>query len=696
MYMHRAFIRGLAIAIPALAFTTIYAQDRLPKVAGFAKYQQAASGQRERLLGDGVVYAKWKPDGSGFTFMRVTRKSWTYDLATKTRKPTTDKDVEPFDDLTPRGGTGPHGQFESVTSSDGKLIAKGQNRNVSLTADGQTEQITKDGSKESRIRYGSIPWVYAEELAQMDSTWFSPDSRKLAYYGFDESKVNDYYVTIDNLNLQNSLKTEAFPLAGKPNPVADLYVYDIKEKRTVKIDAHSDTQAGEYLYDVSWAPNGELLFFRMNRVQNQQELVAADPSTGKCRVIFHRSHPNGWIEPLTTGDGPVVSRQIVWVPKSTKFLFVNDDSGFRNLDLYDLKSGLIRHVTQHKFDVRYVKAIDLKHQMVWYTSEGRQNPYLTQLHKIHLDGNGDECLTDERTAHQVKISPAGNGFLDMATSYDMPPRTTVCDANGKVLDVLAECDLEKIKKTGAKLVERFTFKAADGKTDVYGYLMKPSNFDPKKKYPLLISTYAGPNDGTDMEKFLFPDPITELGYVTAWIDSRGSGWRGRAFKEVVLHHLGGPEVDDQAAGARSLAQRAYIDPKRIGIYGTSYGGYTSLMAILRYPDVFHAASASSPAVDWHDYDTIYTERYMGLPSEQVEAYKTTSLLPYAKNLKGHVLLYFGTSDDNVHPAQMFKFVHALDEAGKSYEMAIGPDEGHSAVNALRMMEFFIDHLGQAR
>jgi len=663
---------------------------------GYAAYVKASKAG-QRVLSDGVVWAKWKSDGSGFTFMKESREAWTYDLKTKRRQPTKDNNVTSFEDLTFRFGSGADGQFDSATSPDGKLTATSRSGNIKITEGKTEEKVTDDGSPKSRIRYGSIPWVYCEELAQVDSMWFSPDRRKLAYYRFDESKVKDYYLATDQLGLQDSLKTEAYPLAGTPNPLADLYVYDRNTRKSEKIEAHQNTSSDEYIYDASWAPTGrELLFFRMNRQQNQQELVAADPQTGKCRVIFHRERRNGWFEPLTTGDAPVTTRQITWIPKSTQFLFVNDDSGFRNLDLYDLNTGFIRHVTTHKFDVRYVKAIDLAHGTVWYTSQGEQNPYLVQLRRIRLDGTQDLRLTDEKLSHQVKISPTGNAFLDLSTSYEALPVTRLCDADGKVLDTIAKGDDQKFAKLGVRPAERFTFKAADGVTDVYGYLMKPSNFNPNKKYPLLISTYAGPNDGTQEELFKLPDPITELGFLVAWIDSRGSGWRGRAFKEVLFHRLGGPEVDDQAAGAKALAKRAYIDPNRIGIFGTSYGGYVSLMAMMRYPSVFKAASASSPAVDWHDYDTIYTERYMGLPAEQKEAYDRSSLLPLAAKLKGRVLLYFGTSDDNVHPAQMFKLVHALDKIGKGYEMAIGPDEGHSEVNRARMMEFFIDHLGHVK
>ena len=683
------------LAIPALGI----AQDTLPQAPGYELYQKM-SQEGPRSVVEGSVFMKWDAGGNSFTY-QTRGKFFKFDLSTRQTSPTNSSSVQPIVESSFRFGPERGRQFETVASPSGQYTARSQNRNVTVTTPSGKEPVTTDGSVASRIKYGTASWVYGEELSQIDSMWWSPDSKKLAYYRFDESGVKDYYLSVNQLRFQDSLNVEAFPKPGQPNPVADIYVYDVESKKSVHIDSRFDSghdkDLGQYIYNVSWSPNGQsLLFFRMNRLQNQQEMVAADPTTGQCRVIFHREMANGWLEPRTTGEFPSTNPDLWWTkegPTATQFFYINDESGYRNLDLYDVNTGLVRHVTHHNFDVRTIRRIDAETSTVWYTTQGENNPYLVQLHRCRFSGTDQTLLTDPAFSHRVSVSPSGAGFVDIEQTLDTPATTRVCDADGSVLATLATSDLSKFNALGLKKVERFTFKADDGKTDIYGFLMKPSTFDPSKRYPLLVSVYGGPDFGSDQEAFGLPDPITELGFIVAWIDGRGSGFRGNAFKFAMYHNMGISEIDDQAAGARYLTQRPYIDGNRVGIYGTSYGGYASIMALLRYPDLFKAASASSPVSDWRNYDTIYTERYMGLPDAQKDAYDRGSALPLVKNMKGHLMLYFGTSDNNTHPSHTYMLINALDLVGKSYELALGPDEEHSGLNEARMMEFFIRWLG---
>jgi dipeptidyl-peptidase-4 len=243
-----------------------------------------------------------------------------------------------------------------------------------------------------------------------------------------------------------------------------------------------------------------------------------------------------------------------------------------------------------------------------------------------------------------------------------------------------------------KRAEVFTFKAADGQTDLYGILQKPSNFDPAKKYPLLISVYAGPDTNGARETFAMPNPLTEYGFLVAALDSRSAGGRGKRFLDSIYLKLGTVEMDDQAAGVKALAERPYVDRTRVGIQGTSYGGYASVMCLLRHPDVFQAACASSPVTDFRNYDSIYTERYMWLADENKEGYDAGSAMNYADKLKGRLMLFFGTADNNVHPSNSLQLIQALQRAGKSFEVQVGPDQGHSGLRTERMMEFFIENL----
>ena len=241
-------------------------------------------------------------------------------------------------------------------------------------------------------------------------------------------------------------------------------------------------------------------------------------------------------------------------------------------------------------------------------------------------------------------------------------------------------------------MELFTYTAADGITQLHGMLHKPSNFDPSRRYPVLFSVYGGPATNGASESFTTPNAATEYGFLYVTLDTRSASGRGKRFLDAIYQKLGVTEIDDMAEASRELAKRPYVDGDRVGIYGTSYGGYASALALLRHPDAFAAASASSPVTSWYHYDTIYTERYMWTPQGNPEGYEAGNAMRYAKDLDGRLMLYYGTADDNVHPSNMMQLIQALQQAGKSFEVQVGPDRGHSGINGDRMMEFFIENL----
>jgi dipeptidyl-peptidase-4 len=274
----------------------------------------------------------------------------------------------------------------------------------------------------------------------------------------------------------------------------------------------------------------------------------------------------------------------------------------------------------------------------------------------------------------------------------VPPVTRLLNRDGEIVDVIAKSDLKKFNALKLRPVALLKFKAADGETDLFGLLHFPSDFNPHLKYPLLVSVYAGPSTTGARETFVTPNALTELGFLVASFDSRSASGRGKRFLDAIYQKLGTVEIDDQAAGVRALAKRIYVDAKHVGIFGTSYGGTASLLCLLRYPEVFQAASASSAVVDFRNYDSIYTERYMWLPQENKSGYDAASPITYAKNLRGALLLYYGTADNNVHPSNTLQLIKELQRLGKSFEVQVGPDLGHTSVNRDRMMEFFIQNL----
>jgi len=271
--------------------------------------------------------------------------------------------------------------------------------------------------------------------------------------------------------------------------------------------------------------------------------------------------------------------------------------------------------------------------------------------------------------------------------------TRLIDANGSPVAELAKTDLSRFNELGIKKVELYAYKTSDGKATLHGIIHFPSNFDSAKKYPVLVSVYGGPAvQNSTSERFQVPSAMAEYGFIVLNVEARTNPGMGRRYLDDVYLKLGQVEQDDMADGVKALWSRPYIDKDRVGVFGTSYGGYTSVMEILRHPEAFAAASSSSPPTDWRNYDTIYTERYMWIPQENKEGYDKGSAMTYAKNLTGRLMLYYGTLDNNVHPSNMMQLITALQRAGKSFDAQVGPDQGHSGLNQQRMMEFFIENL----
>jgi len=301
-------------------------------------------------------------------------------------------------------------------------------------------------------------------------------------------------------------------------------------------------------------------------------------------------------------------------------------------------------------------------------------------------------ITDPAFNHSVNIAPGGKHFIDISQTHNTPPFTNLIDAKGKVIAELAKSDISKWEELGLKTVEAFTFTSADGVTELHGLMHFPSNFDPKKKYPLILANYGGPATNEFSENFIYPNALTEYGFLVVDIDGRNVRGRGKRLLDQLYGNLGIVEQDDFAEGIKSLYGRPYFDKDRVGVYGTSYGGTTAAMSLLRFPDVYHAAVSNSSVTDWINYDNIYTERFMNTLENNKAGYDAFNLMNYAKNLEGELMIYYGTSDNNVHPSNSLQLIKALQDAGKSFEVQVGPDRGHTAVSTDRMMEFFIRHL----
>ncbi len=708
--------------------------DRLASMPGYAQFAKMQESLRSGgpAFVSGALTVTWVDNGKAFTY-NFAGKAYRFDFAT--RQATVTGDAPAAAPGGGRGGPGRAGggggegrggrggetsgapnpcppasvergrQSECVGSPDGKLRAIDKDRKLWIeNADGSNpRQVTTDGDEKKRIKYGTGSWVYGEELGQTTAIWWAPDSSKVAFYRFDESPVKDFYLQMSQTKVQSSLDVEAYPKAGAPNPIADILVYDVAAGQKKTLDVRdgkpftdvppngakfTNDNVGHYVYRVSWARDGsgELYLNRTNRRQNVMEFVACSPATTKCRVIVREEWPTGWVQnsPATT-----------WLAGNKRFIWSSERNGFRNLYLYDVSGKLLNAITSHStFEVVGITRVDEAAGVVFYTSRDGDNFMKTQLRRVGLDGKGDVRLTDPAFNHTVTLSPDGQYFVDVYQTHDTPPATRVIDGNGKVVAELAKSDMTRYKSLGFRPMEFFTYKAADGKTDLYGSITFPSNFDPSKKYPALASVYGGPGSAVTNENFATPNTTAEYGFLMIQVSSRSAPGRGKRMLDEAYMKLGQVEMDDMAAGIRALWNRPYFDKARVGIYGTSYGGYSAALSILKHPDVWAAASASSSVTSWYHYDSIYTERYMWIPQENEPGYEAGNAMNYAGNLKGRLLIYYGTADNNVHPNNSMQLIKALQQARKSFEVQVGPDLGHTGVDNQRMMEFFIENLVQ--
>lgn len=677
--------RTTLLATGALAAIAC-AQDRLPHLPGYDFYT-ANRGKARQLVN--LVNAGTWVDADTYRF-RVDGKSATYKLSTGEVKESAS--VEPDPGPVPQGRGR---QLDTVTSSDGKKAVYKDGNITLVFPDKREVKVTTDGDLQKRVKYGTGSWVYGEELEQRDAMGFSPDGSKLWYFRFDESKVLDSYFLLRQKTPQPTLGVEAYPKPGHPNPQVDIYIYDVAKNQSVKVNVRSgpfDDGLGHYAYAAAWRPDSKaLLFHRMDRRQQEFELCSADPASGAVRVLDRQVNKNGWVEfvPLWSYTN------VAWSLGQDKLLSLFEDSGYFNIGVVDVHKGSRKMLTDHAFDVIKVLRVDPATKTVYCITDNPDRPYHQQLWRVGFDGSGARRLTDPTKHHSVALSPDGKAFADRAESPSEAPVLQIVDNNGKVLKVLATSDTKALTDAGYQPEEWIKFKAGDGVTDLYARLGKPKNFDPNKKYPVIFSVYGGPlppNWGSPTANYQIPDDRTNLGFLWIEIMQRDGMGRGRAFRQAIYRKMGGPEIDDMAALARELAKRPYVDATKIGIEGTSYGGYASATALLRYPDLFAAACSCSPVTDYRYYDTTYTERYMGLAEDNVEGYDAGSCIKLAPNLKGRLLLYFGTADDNVHQNNALALIEALRRAGKNIEVQVGTDFGHSGINSDRMMEFFIERM----
>lgn len=588
----------------------------------------------------------------------------------------------------PRGARGE--QAASVPSPDGRWVAKCVNSNVVLEPMGKDDpprtKVTVTTEGVGKLKYGAADWVYAEELDQNTAMWWSPDSSRLAYYHFDERPVKDFTLLGGLTTNRTKPMVSGYPKPGDPNGIARLEMYDVASGRRIPVDVGPESE--QYIYGARWTPRGDgLLFFRTNRRQDTLDLVLANPASGETRVVLTER------QPTFQKNSPLLR----FLKDGRTFIWESEASGFSNLQLWNLDKGKVADLTKHPFVVQDVVSVDEDAGWVYYTARSSETPINSQLHRVRMDGTDAARLTrGDLHFSGFHIAPDHGSFVATSEFIDTPPRTAMYGMDGVERAVLAKPAPDFFAKRGLTPPEVLRFKAADGVTDLVGVVYKPSNYDSKRQYPLVVDTYGGPGVPAMSGRFRPNEAETEFGLLVAKVDNRGTPGRGKAFETTTYLDLGGKDVDDQAQLVRELIARGLVAPGRVAVTGHSYGGYMTLMCLLRYPDLFQVGVAGAPPTDWRQYDTIYTERYMRTPEENPEGYARSSAVERARDLRGQVLLVHGMVDDNVHPNNTFALADRWQRQDMPFEMMLFPTSAHgigSPAYRSSQWSFILRHLG---
>jgi dipeptidyl-peptidase-4 len=615
---------------------------------------------------------QWAPDGSALLFVSDTQLVWL-DLKSMSAS---------------RLVNGDAGIEDAKISPDSKWVSYVQDFNlwVVSVATMQKTALTSGGSEE--ILKGKLDWLYPEELSNRTAYWWSPDSSHVAYFEMDERPVTKYPI-YDMSTDTGAVEITRFPQAGEANPIVRVGVVSVTGGETRWLDTGAETNV--YIARVNWAPDSaHIAVQRLNRDQTKLDLLLCDAASGAARTILTETDKY-WIN---------LSDDFHFLNDDVQFLWTSERTGFRHIYLYSIAGKLLKQVTSGEWAVTGVEGfgpqsangliVDERHGFVYFLSN-KGSAIEAQLFRASLDDGSIMQVTHSRGVHLPEISPDESAFVDTYSNAITPPKQDLDRIDGSRIAILAENDVPDLKALHLPAVE-FTTVTADDGTILHASILKPADFDPARKYPVLIEVYGGPDAQIVRDEWepgnLWSQIMAEKGYIIWSLDNRGSTARGHAFETPLYHQFGKVELADQLSGVKYLKSQAYVDPSRIGIWGWSYGAYMTLTALFHAPEIFKVGVAVAPVTDWRLYDTAYTERYMGLPQANVSGYHDSSPANFAQNLKGKLMVAHGTGDDNVHFANTALLLNHFIEAGKYPELMIFPGRGHPISDRPAQIELF--------
>ncbi|HEX6047285.1 MAG TPA: S9 family peptidase [Pyrinomonadaceae bacterium] len=562
-------------------------------------------------------------------------------------------------------------------SPDGRMVSFVRENNLyveDLSMQRRERALTRDGS--AKILNGRLDWVYQEELygrGNFGAYWWSPDSTTIAFLRFDEAPVPEFTV-VDHIPLQQNVEVTPYPKAGDPNPIVKLGVVNAAGGEVRFVDTFKYQPADLLIVRVAWTPDSQKIVYQaQNREQTFLDVNYADPRDGKSTNVM-RETSKAWV---------AINENPIWLKDGT-FIWASERSGWEHLYHYSADGKLLKQITDGKWEVRSIEGVDEENGFIYFTST-QDSHIAPNGYRIKLDGSGLTRLTMGQGSHRMDVSPVYNYFINTWSDVNTPSQMRLYDASGKLVRVIAENKVDALKQYKLGAAELLQVKTRDGFV-MEAMMIKPPDFDPSKKYPVMSFTYSGPHapqvrNGWGSTTYMWHQLLAQKGYIVWVCDNRTASGKGVESTWPVYRNFGELELRDLEDGVAWLKTQPYVDGSRIGIWGWSYGGFMTSYA-LTHSQSFKIGIAGGSVTDWRDYDSIYTERYMATPQNNPEGYKKSSPTAAAKNLSGKLLLIHGAIDDNVHMQNTIQFVYELQKAGKQFELMLYPRQRHGVTDPL--------------
>ena len=557
---------------------------------------------------------------------------------------------------------------------------------------GKEVQITFDG-KHNEIINGASDWVYEEEFRLTRAFEWSPDGKKIAFLRFDETRVKEFTMQLFRGGLYPENVTFKYPKVGEENAKVDVLVYDLDDKKTKQLEV--ETGPDVYIPKLLWTKKeNAFCFFRLNRHQNELEILIADTETKQVEILLKE----------TNRYYLSIDNHLTFLEDGNYFLLTSEQDGFNHIYLYTMDGELKKQLTKGDFEVTDIYGFDEKRKRLYFQA-AMDSPLERQVYQVNLKGEKLKKITPEQGTNQAQFSSNFDYFVNTHSSANTPPKFIVF--NHKCLKIRVIEDNNSVvqlqNKYGVQPVEFFNFETPDS-VQLNAWQIKPPNFDPQKKYPVLMYVYGGPGSQRVIDKYggqnyWWFQMLAQKGYIVVCVDNRGTGGRGEAFQKSTYLQLGKYETIDQIEAAKYLSTLPFVDANRIGIFGWSYGGYVSLLSLFKGAEVFKSAIAVAPVANWKWYDSVYTERYMQTFEENPDGYDDNAPINFVDKMKGNLLLIHGMGDDNVHFQNTVELTNALIRADKQFETYFYPNRNHSIFGSnarhhlyVKMTNFLLEKL----